>query len=87
MYSKNKKLMCGRYYWFKSQLFQYDRTSNRWYKKALNNFSEQLKVVNPRISNKELLKQELSDYIKTRNLTTRLENNEGKTSKESDSAA
>ena len=49
-------------------------------------FSEQLKTANPIKSDKELLKQELSDYMKTRNLTTRLENNKGKTSKESDSA-
>ena len=55
-------------------------------RRSLTNFSEQLKAANPIKSDKELLKQELSDYIKTRNLTTRLENNKGKTSKESDSA-
>ena len=55
-------------------------------RRSLTNFSEQLKAATPIKSDKELLKQELSDYMKTRNLTTRLENNKGKTSKESDSA-
>jgi len=42
-------------------------------------FSEQLKAANPIKSDKESLKQELSDYMKTRNLTIRLDNNEEKT--------
>jgi len=49
-------------------------------------FSQQLKTASPIKSDKELLQQELSDYMKTRNLTTRLDKNKGKTSKESDSA-
>jgi len=48
-------------------------------KRAEISFSEQLKAANPIKSDKELLKQELSDYMKTRNLTTRLDNNKGKT--------
>ena len=42
-------------------------------------FSEQLKAANPIKSDKESLKQELSDYMKTRNLTIRLDNNKEKT--------
>ncbi len=42
-------------------------------------FSKQLKAANPIKSDKELLQQELSDYIKARNLTTRSDNNKEKT--------
>ena len=49
-------------------------------------FSQQLKAANPKKTDKDLLQQELSDYMKTRNLTVKLGDNQGKVSKESDSA-
>ena len=42
-------------------------------------FSEQLKTASPIKSDKELLQQELHDYIKARNLATRSDNNKKKT--------
>ncbi|MFX1258792.1 MAG: hypothetical protein ACFFAN_13105 [Promethearchaeota archaeon] len=49
------------------------------------NFTEQLKAATPTKSNKELLKQDLSNYMKTTNLTTRLDTiKKKKASKESD---
>lgn len=49
------------------------------------NFAQRLKTATPIKSDKELLQQELSDYMRTQNLATRLENNKKKTSKESNS--
>ena len=45
-------------------------------------FAQQLKAANPIKSDKELLQQELSNYMHARNLATRLENNKEKASNE-----
>ena len=52
---------------------------------SLTNFSEQLKATTPIKTNKEQLKQDLSNYVKATNLTTRLDNIKKKSSKESNS--
>lgn len=54
--------------------------------RSVSNFSEQLKGATPLKSDKELVKQELSNYIKTTNLSVRLDNIKKKSSKHSDSA-
>jgi len=56
-------------------------------KRAMPNFTEQLKAVSPRKSDKELLKQDLSYYMKSSNLTTRLDNIKNKISKDPNSTA
>ncbi|MFX1311431.1 MAG: hypothetical protein ACFFHD_02310, partial [Promethearchaeota archaeon] len=48
-------------------------------------FAEHLKAATPKKSDKELLKRELSDYMKARNLATTSDKNKKKASKESDS--
>ncbi len=53
--------------------------------RSVSNFSEQLKVVTTLKSDKEVVKQDLSNYIETTNLTVRLGNIKKSTSKESDS--
>lgn len=55
-------------------------------KRAIPNFNEQLKAASPRKSDKELLRQDLSNYIKSSNLTTRIDNIKNKTSKDPNSA-
>ena len=55
-------------------------------RRSITNFTEQLNAANPRKSDKELLKQDLSNYMKTTDLTKRLDNIKKKVSKESDSA-
>ncbi|MFX1571990.1 MAG: hypothetical protein ACFFB0_04535 [Promethearchaeota archaeon] len=51
---------------------------------SLTNFSEQLKAAHSIKTNKEEVKHDLSNYMKTTNLTVRLDNIKKKTSKESD---
>ncbi len=53
--------------------------------RSVSNFSEQLKVATTLKSDKEVVKQDLSNYIETTNLTVRLGNIKKSTSKESDS--
>lgn len=54
-------------------------------KRSVGDFTETLKASRPRQSNEELVKQDLSNYVKKTNLSTRLDNIKKDPSKRSDS--